>query len=437
MSSSLKKMNKEVLAWSMYDFANQPFTTLIVTFIFSAFFTEVLAENNQIGTSLWSIGIAVTAIVVAVSSPILGAFADSAGYRKIFLILSSYLCVICTIGLYFFQADQIVYLFGYECDVAIIALIVFVIANIGFEFGTVFCNSYLSDVAEKENIGTISGFAWGLGFVGGLISLGLSFFLFDFSNSNDVRVVNLLVAGWFLVFSLPTFLIVKDRKPQKGMRKHLKQSFDSIKSSFYNVRKHKSIVTFLIARLFYNDALITIFAFGGIYAAGTLGFSFNEILILGVVLNISACIGSFSFGYLEDKIGVKNMLMITLWALLFATLLAFLAPWLTDYHRFITPKTVFWIAGVIIGLMQGPNQSGSRSLMARLTPDEKKNEFFGFYAFSGKATAFIGPLLFGVLTSYFGTQQAGLVIIIFFFLVGLIVFSLVNTESKHGNIKST
>jgi len=436
MSTSLKKMNKEVLAWSMYDFANQPFTTLIVTFIFSAFFTEVLAENNQIGTSLWSIGISVTAIIVAVSSPILGAFADSAGYRKIFLILSSYLCVICTIGLYFFQPDQIVYLFGYECDVAIVALMVFVIANIGFEFGTVFCNSYLSDVAEKENIGTISGFAWGLGFVGGLISLGLSFFLFDFSNSNDVRVVNLLVAGWFLVFSLPTFLIVKDRKPQKGMRKHLKKSFYAIKSSFYNVRKHKSIVTFLIARLFYNDALITIFAFGGIYAAGTLGFSFNEILILGVVLNISACIGSFSFGYLEDKIGVKNMLMITLWALLFATLLAFLAPWLTDYHRFITPKTVFWIAGVIIGLMQGPNQSGSRSLMARLTPDEKKNEFFGFYAFSGKATAFIGPLLFGVLTSYFGTQQAGLVIIILFFLLGLIVFSSVNTESKNGNIKS-
>ena len=430
MSTNFKKLNKEVLAWSMYDFANQPFTTLIVTFIFSAFFTEVLAENNQIGTSLWSIGISVTAVIVAVTSPILGAFADAAGYRKIFLIISSYICVLATICLYFLQPDQIVYLFGFEFDVVIVALIVFVIANIGFEFGTVFCNSYLSDVADKENIGTISGFAWGLGFVGGLISLGLSFFLFDFSNANDVRVVNLLVAVWFVVFSLPTFLLIKDRNPEKGMRKHLKQSFHSIKSSFYNVQKHKSIVTFLIARLFYNDALITIFAFGGIYAAGTLNFSFNEILILGVVLNISACIGSFLFGYLEDQIGVKNMLMITLWSLLFATLLAFFAPWLTDYNRFITPKTLFWIAGIIIGLMQGPNQSGSRSLMARLTPDEKKNEFFGFYAFSGKATAFIGPLLFGLLTSYFGTQQAGLFIVVVFFFIGIIVFSFVNMEKK-------
>ena len=191
MSTNFKKLNKEVLAWSMYDFANQPFTTLIVTFIFSAFFTEVLAENNQIGTSLWSIGISVTAVIVAVTSPILGAFADAAGYRKIFLIISSYICVLATICLYFLQPDQIVYLFGFEFDVVIVALIVFVIANIGFEFGTVFCNSYLSDVADKENIGTISGFAWGLGFVGGLISLGLSFFLFEKADFSNISATSL------------------------------------------------------------------------------------------------------------------------------------------------------------------------------------------------------------------------------------------------------
>ena len=138
--------------------------------------------------------------------------------------------------------------------------------------------------------------------------------------------------------------------------------------------------------------------------------------------NITACIGSFLFGSLEDKIGVKKMLIITLWCLLLATVLAFLAPW--SNH----PKTYFWIAGCIIGLMQGPNQSGSRSLMARLTPEDKKNEFFGFYAFSGKATAFIGPLMFGVLTSFFGTQQAGLVIIILFFLFGLGIFSFLKLD---------
>ena len=416
------KKNKEIIAWSLYDFANQPFTTLIVTFIFSAFFTEVLAANNQVGTSLWSIGVSITAIFVALMSPFLGALADSGGYRKVFLMISTYLCVVSTVCLYFFEPNQTYNLIGFEFDVAIIALIVFIIANIGFEFGTVFCNSYLSDLATNKNMGKISGYAWGLGFVGGLISLAVSFICLDLSETLNIRLINLLVAAWLFIFSIPTFIFLKDTKPNMGLHKYFKQSFESIISSFRNVREHKQIVRFLIARLFYNDALITIFAFGGIYAAGTLQFSFNEILILGVVLNISACIGSFLFGHLEDKIGVKKMLMITLWGLLLSTLLAFFAPFLTNFNYLITPKTLFWIAGVFIGLMQGPNQAGSRSLMARLTPESKKNEFFGFYAFSGKATAFLGPLFFGLLTSAFGTQQAGLVIVVVFFLFGILIF---------------
>ena len=416
------KKNKEVIAWSLYDFANQPFTTLIVTFIFSAFFTESLAVNNQVGTSLWSLGVSITAIFVALLSPFLGALADSGGYRKVFLMISTYLCIVSTACLYFFEPNQTYNLIGFEFDVAIIALIVFIIANIGFEFGTVFCNSYLSDLATNKNMGKISGYAWGLGFVGGLISLAISFVFLDLGEISNIRLINLLVAAWLFIFSIPTFIFLKDTRPNKALYKYFKQSFESIISSFRNVREHKQIVRFLIARLFYNDALITIFAFGGIYAAGTLQFSFNEILILGVVLNISACIGSFLFGHSEDKIGVKNMLMITLWALLLSTLLAFFAPFLTNFNHLITPKTLFWIAGIFIGLMQGPNQAGSRSLMARLTPESKKNEFFGFYAFSGKATAFLGPLFFGLLTSAFGTQQAGLVIVVIFFLVGILIF---------------
>ncbi|MBE38329.1 MAG: MFS transporter [Flavobacteriales bacterium] len=431
---SLKiKNKKEVFAWSMYDFANQPFTTLIVTFIFSAFFTESLAANNQEGTYLWSLGIAITAIFVSITSPILGALADAGGYRKFFLIFSSYLCVAATICLYFFKPGQTFDILGLNIDVAILALITFIIANIGFEFGTVFCNSYLSDLSTKKNIGKISGYAWGLGFVGGLISLAISFILLDLNNVDNIRFINLLVAGWFVLFSIPTFFLVSDRKPERGIQKHFKQSLSSIRDSFNNISKHKSILRFLLARLFYNDALITIFAFGGIYAAGTLQFSFNEILILGVVLNISACIGSFLFGFLEDRIGVKKMLTITLWALFFATILAFLAPLLTNYNQLITPKTLFWIAGVIIGLMQGPNQSGSRSLMARLTPEDKKNEFFGFYAFSGKATAFIGPLFFGILTRIFETQQAGLVIIFIFFLIGIVIFRPLEISDQYMN----
>tara|TARA_B100000579_G_scaffold123007_1_gene99044 strand:+ start:36728 stop:38035 length:1308 start_codon:yes stop_codon:yes gene_type:complete len=425
------KKNKEIIAWSMYDFANQPFTTLILTFIFGKFFVEVLAKNDIIGTSLWSLGVAVTAIFVSFLSPILGALADSGGYRKLFLILSTYICILATVGLYFFEPGQNFIIGASEIHVSIIALIVFVIANIGFEFGTVFCNSYLSDLSTNKNIGKISGYAWGLGFIGGLFSLALSLALFDVSNNLDhVRYINLLVALWFFIFSVPTFLYLKDRRPERGLRKHFKSSFNSIVATFRNISSHKSIVKFLIARLFYNDALVTIFAFGGVYA-GHIGFTFLEVLILGIVLNISACIGSFLFGYLEDKIGVFRMLNITLWVLLFSVLLAFFAPFFDcnrliclpkDLQAIINPKVLFWIAGVFIGLMQGPNQSGSRSLMARLTPESKKNEFFGFYAFSGKATSFVGPLFFGILTSAFGTQQAGLLIVAVFFVLGIVFF---------------
>ena len=428
----INNRNKEVVAWSIYDFANQPFTTLIVTFIFSAFFTEYLASNAQQGTYLWSLGISITAIIVALCSPILGALADAGGYRKYFLMSASYLCIVATFCLYLFQPGQVFNIAGLNLDVATCSLITFIIANIGFEFGTVFCNSYLADLSTSNNIGKVSGYAWGLGFIGGLISLAISLVFLDLSIVNHIRIVSLIVGFWFLLFSIPTFYYISDRKPKGQFKKHFNQSVKSIFYTFKNISKHKSIVRFLIARLFYNDALITIFAFGGIYAAGTLGFNFNEILLLGVMLNISACIGSFVFGFLEDKIGVKKMLTITLWSLVFSTLLAYMAPFLTSQNQFLNPKILFWVSGIIIGLMQGPNQSGSRSLMARLTPENKKNEFFGFYAFSGKATAFIGPFLFGILTKLFD-QQTGLLVVVVFFIIGLLIFQPLDLTNNNLN----
>ena len=435
--------NKKILNWSMYDFANQPFTTLVVTFIFNAFFVDYLSQDlgvnpeeaEEKGTWLWSIGIAVTAVFVAFLSPVLGALADSAGYRKVFLIFFSYLCVVATCCLWFFHPDlfcnyenQAISFLGFDLNIAVCALIVFVIANIGFEFGTVFCNSYLTELATKKDVGRVSGFAWGLGFIGGLISLIIALYMVDTystfeNNFAGVRLTNILVAVWFLVFSIPPFFLLKDSKPNKAISSHIKKSISSIRSSFHSIRKYKTITRFLIARLFYNDALITIFAFGGIYAETALDFTFPEVIKLGIALNISACAGSFLFGFLEDKIGIKKMLNITLWCLVFATVLAFLSPMITSHDNLITPKTLFWIAGVIIGFMQGPNQSGSRALMTRLTPDKKKNEFFGFYAFSGKATAFIGPILYGYSVDYFNTEQAGLVVVFILFFVGMILFS--------------
>tara|TARA_B100001142_G_scaffold322457_1_gene370786 strand:- start:1163 stop:2419 length:1257 start_codon:yes stop_codon:yes gene_type:complete len=402
------KNRKEVLSWSLYDFANQPFTTVIVTFVYSAFFTKVIADNEQVGTTMWANAIAISAIIVAILSPILGAIADRGGYRKFFLILFTWIAAVFSILLYFPESGDVFF-----------ALSLFVIANVSFEMGTVFCNSYLPDLSNNENSGRISGFAWGLGFLGGLIALFLSFFLFPDLDSVSIRKINVLVGVWFLIFSIPTFLFVKDRSKEIFSKQHLLDSFNRIGMTLKTVSKYKVISQFLVARLFFNDALVTIFALGGIYAVGTLDFTFNEVMELGIVLNIAAGLGAFLFGYLEDKIGVDKVIKLTLVFLIFATLVAIWAPE-TDYS-----KELFWFSAVLIGLMVGPNQACSRSLMSQLTPKDKMNEFFGFFALTGKATSFVGPLLFGIVTSIY-SQQIALWIVVLLFVVGFVLFNRIN-----------
>ena len=212
----LKEEKKNILAWSLYDFANQPFTTLIISFIYSYFFAEYIAtsENGVNGTLLWSRAITISAIAVAVLSPIMGAMADNGGYRKLFFILSTWVCIIGTIALYFPVEGDIIF-----------ALTAFIIANIGFEMGCVFCNSYLPDISNKKNIGRVSGYGWSAGFLGGLIAFFIAYMFFvspeepffglSKEEGQNIRAVNLMIALWFALFSLPTFLILKEKVKRK------------------------------------------------------------------------------------------------------------------------------------------------------------------------------------------------------------------------------
>ena len=411
------KNKREIVAWSFYDFANQPFTTIIITFLFAPYFADVICSSEEInGIGLWSLGIAITGIFVAIISPIIGAISDTGGFRKFFFVLSTWVCIISTACLFFFKEGDI-----------FSALVYVIIANIGFELGTVICNSYLSEISDRKNIGKISGFAWGLGFLGGLISLIIILILMIFlpmflSNVINiefkiVRMSAVIVALWFAIFSIPVFFLVREKKSEKLTKNHVRKSFNSIFETFHQIKKYKKIIRFLIARLFYNDALITIFALGGAYAIETLDFTLTETLILGIVLNIFACIGSFLFGRLEDIYGPKWCIEISIITLLIAVLLAFFAPF---FSNLLIGKSIFWFAGILIGIMTGPSQSCSRSIMARLTPIDKTNEFFGFYAFTGKATAFLGPFIFALLSVH--SPQLGLLVVVLFFLIGYLIF---------------
>jgi MFS transporter, UMF1 family len=410
---------REIWAWALFDFANSPFTTLVVTFIYATYFTQSAPGGVERGTVLWSRGVTVTGLVVAVLSPVLGALADRGGYRKLFLVATTVVCVAGTAALYWIEPALVVP-----------ALACFVIANVAFETAEVFYNAFLPDIAPADRIGRVSGIGWGLGYAGGLLALVVAlvalvqpetpWFGFSKEGGEAIRATNLLVAAWFAIFSLPTFLVLREDKSRITRHGSIpREAYRQLRDTFVEIRRYRQIVRLLLARLFYNDGLITIFAFGGIYAAGTFGFTFEEILVFGIVLNVAAGAGAFALGWVDDRLGGKRTIAISLWGLMAAALLAVLAP----------TKALFWVAGIGVGIFAGPNQSASRSLLGRLVPPDKENEFFGFFAFSGKATAFLGPFVLGVLTQIFGSQRAGVSVVVVLLLVGYVLLRAVDEEA--------
>ncbi len=400
---------RPVFGWCLYDFGNSAFTTLVVTFIYATYFTKAIAPDELTGTVLWSRGVTITALSVALLSPFLGALADRGGYRKLFLALATAVCIAGSLMLYTPLPGEITR-----------ALLWFVIANIAFEMGGVFYNAFLPDIAPQSHIGRVSGYGWSLGYIGGLAAMSVA--LIGFVNPDvpwfgltkeagqNIRATNLLVAGWFAVFSIPVFLWVREDKSRispSGVPL-ARAAWSQLVETLRHIRQYRQVLRFLIARMIYNDGLVTIFAFGAIYAGGTFDFTMEEIMIFGIVLNLAAGIGAFLMGFLDDTLGGKRTIQISLLGLVLATAMAALT----------TNRLVFWIAGIGIGLLAGPNQSASRSLMGRFSPPDKENEFFGFFAFSGKATAFIGPFLFGIMTQLFSSQRAGVWIVAILFIIG-------------------
>lgn len=411
---------KVIWSWALYDWANSAFTTLVVTFIYATYFTKAMAPDEVTGTTWWSRAVAISALTTALISPLLGAAADRSGSRKRFLAIATGISIVATTALTFVAP-------GTEHG-GLIALTLFVIAEIAFESGNVFYNAFLPNIASPERIGRVSGYGWGLGYVGGLVCLGVALVGFVqpevpwFGMSQlqgwNIRATNLLVAVWFLLFSLPLFLNVPERRIVGGSIS-IRAALGELAQTAREIRRYREIVRFLVARLIFNDGLVTVFAFGGIYAAGTFDMSFSEVIMFGVVLNVASGLGAFLFGFIDDRIGGKRTILWSLVALTFATALAVWAP----------TRGWFWVAGILIGIFVGPNQSASRSLMGRFVPAKQQAEFFGFFAFSGKATAFMGPLLLGIMAEAFDSQRAGVATVILFFVIGGVILASVDERA--------
>lgn len=386
---------KNFIAWALYDFGNSAFAAVIQTFLFAAFFTQSIAENETLGGAQWGWMNATAAFSIAIMGPVLGSIADRSGRRKRWLGFFTFLCIITTALLWFVQPDQ---------KDTYLALLLVGLATIGSECAFIFYNAMLPDLAPEKYLGRWSGWGWAAGYLGGLLCLALALICIS---SINIQSAFLLAAIWYLVFSIPIFVMIPDTKGEP-ISSAIMSGMSQLTETLLHLRKYKGIVRFLIARMFYIDGLITLFAFGGIYAVAEFGMSMQELLMFGIMIHISAALGAMLFSWIDDLISSKIVILLALVCIISCCL------WIW----FFWSKGFFTFFGVLIGFYVGPLQASSRALMARLTPEEMKNEMFGFFALSGKATAFAGPLLVGWITYWSDSLRGGMSIILLFFLIG-------------------
>ena len=403
--TTTRAQRREVLAWCLYDFGSSAFNTLIVTFIFSLFFAREIAPDLNTGTVWWTRAVNLSALVVALITPVLGAVADSSGRKMAFLRVFALQSIIFTVLLFFVGTSN-----------AMLALAVFVIANIGFEAANVFYWAFLPDVSEDTNIGRISGAGFFLGYIGGLISLFIALQMVDGwvpkTNQLNVRSTLLLVAVWFLVFALPMFMWVKQRTGGHGTDGNpVRVGFARLYGTLKHARQYKEAGKLLLARMIYNDGLATIIATASIYLGAVFGMEMRQVLTMAIGLNAFAGIGALVFGFVDDKIGGKKTILISIVLLIVGTIIG----------TRVSTVGGFWVAAAIIGLMMGPNQAASRSLLSKLVPDDKQAEFFGLFAFSGKVSSLLGPLVYGSVVARTGDHKLAMTSITAFFVVGGII----------------
>ncbi len=403
------------LSWCLFDWANSAFPSVVITFVFAAYFTKGVAADPVAGASQWGYTLSLSALAVAVAGPVFGAVSDRSGARKPWLFGLTALCVVSASLLWYARPDP---------SFALWALVWVGIANFAFEMGMVFYNAMLPDLVPRSHLGRYSGWGWGLGYGGGLVCLGLvlvgfvqpdvPWFGIETKNAENLRIAAPLAALWFAVFSLPLFLWTPD-KPSTGLGvfKAAARGLRDLRKTIAEARRHKDCFLFLIARMIYTDGLNTLFAFGGIFAAGTFAMDFEEIIIFGIAMNVTAGLGAALFAWVDDFIGPKRTIMIAV-----AGLTVLGGALLTAQT-----KTFFWVFALPLGLFIGPAQAASRSMMAHLAPDKIRTEMFGLYALSGKATSFLGPALLAWVTAAYESQRAGMATILIFFIVGLILMA--------------
>lgn len=421
---------REIFGWAMYDFANSAFATTILAVIFNQYFATVVAGGERgieffgfhlHGASFFTFSVALSMAISAVLSPFLGAVADTSASKKRFLMVFCYLAIFFTGLLYFVHEGN--YWRG---------ALFFITANIGFAGGNVYYNAFLPEISNDQNIGRISGLGWALGYIGGGGLLAINLIMLKYPNwfgfpvgYFTVQDCFLSVALWWLIFSLPTFLFLKERGQRIFLtsgKNYFIEGYQRLQHTFHRIKTFRELTKFLVAYLIYNDGIETVIVMASIFGAEVLKMETGELILFFLMIQGIAFFGSLIFGFLADGIGIKKAIMISLGIWSFIVIWAFRLGIIWD------PKTEYWILGVLAGMVMGGSQAASRSLQGVFTPDVNSAEFFGFFAVSGKFASVFGPLIYGILIAITGSVQSGILSVLLFFIVGMAFLLTVNEK---------
>jgi UMF1 family MFS transporter len=433
---------KKVWGWMMYDWAAQPYNTLLITFIFAPYFTSAVVGDPVAGQSMWGIMLAIVGITLAFMGPVSGAIADTTGPRKPWVLLFSVFYVVGALALWWAVP-------GMNSVTGI--LIMFGLGMLGMEMSQVFVNSMLPDMGETKDLGRIGGNAWALGYVGGLLLLFIMLlflaeneegktllgnsplFGLDAEARQGTRSVGPVTALWYIIFMIPFFAWVPDTKKVTKVSGAISKAFRELGATIKRLPENVSFASYLVSSMFYRDALLGLYGFGGIYASGVLGWSLTSIGIFGIISGIFAAIFTYIGGFADKAYGPKWVITVSVLVLIVVCILIigtsrdqFFGVVLSDTSTF--PDKLFFVCGAAIGAAGGALQSASRTMLVLQADEDRMTEAFGLYALAGRATAWMAPSLIALVTYLTQNQRLGISPVVVLFLIGLCLLFWVETD---------
>jgi UMF1 family MFS transporter len=404
---------REVWAWSMYDFANSGYTTVVITAVFNAYFVAAVAGKAAWATFAWTAALSASYLAVLLSAPVIGAWADAHAAKKRLLLASTAGCVLFTALLYFAAPGAVA-----------LAIVLVILSNFFFATGENLIAAFLIELADSRAMGRVSGWGWAFGYVGGIVSLGVSLAYITAAQDQGqsaaefVPVVMLITAALFALAAAPTFAFLRERatpSPRSGT------AWGRVLETLRAARRYRDLRRFLACILFYQAGIQAVIALAAIYAQEAMKFTSTQTIVLVLVVNVTAAVGAFGFGYLQDAIGHVRAMMLVLGGWILMIVLAYLAE----------GAALFWVAANLAGLCMGAAQAAGRAIVGYLAPPARSAEFFGLWGLAVKAASIVGPLTYGAVTWLFaGDHRLGILAVGAYFVAGLAL--LVGLDVERG-----